>query len=148
MVPPHRASPPGRTIATSTSQDQKTYCWLPPADTGIAAVLASPAPPVGADARAYRTMTVPEAHCLSPAARDILDELSEILRADGAELRVHTVASSVSLTFELDLSNSSCPECVMPRELLVDIYRSRLAEVDPDIVSVVIIDPREPGSET
>lgn len=92
-------------------------------------------------------MTVPEAHCLSPAARDVLNELSEILRADGAELRVRT-ASSVSLTFELDLSNSSCPECVMPRELLVDIYRSRLAEVDPNIVSVVIIDPREPGSET
>jgi hypothetical protein len=38
--------------------------------------------------------------------------------------------------------------CLLPRELLVDIYRSRLAEVDPDIVSVVIIDPREPGSET
>ena len=37
---------------------------------------------------------------------------------------------------------------LMPRELLVDIYRSRLAEVDPNIVSVVIIDPREPGSET
>ena len=92
-------------------------------------------------------MTVPEAECLRPAARDVLNELSEILRADGAELRVRT-ASSVSLTFELDLSNSSCPECVMPRELLVDIYRSRLAEVDPDIVSVVIIDPREPGSET
>ena len=37
---------------------------------------------------------------------------------------------------------------LMPRELLVDIYRSRLAEVDPDIMSVVIIDPREAGSET
>jgi len=36
----------------------------------------------------------------------------------------------------------------MPRELLVDIYRSRLVEVDPDIMSVVIIDPCETGSET
>ena len=36
----------------------------------------------------------------------------------------------------------------MPRELLVDIYRSRLVEVDPDNMSVVIIDPREPGSKT
>ena len=36
----------------------------------------------------------------------------------------------------------------MPRELRVDIYRSRLAEVDPDIMSVLIIDPRETGFET
>jgi hypothetical protein len=90
---------------------------------------------------------VPEAECLGPAARGVLDELSEILRADGAELRVHATTPA-SITFQLDLSNSSCPECVMPRELLVDIYRSRLAEVDPDIMSIVIIDPRETGSET
>jgi hypothetical protein len=36
----------------------------------------------------------------------------------------------------------------MPCELLVGIYRARLAEVDPDIMSVLIIDPRETGFET
>jgi hypothetical protein len=85
---------------------------------------------------------VTDAEDLGPAARGVLDELSEILRADGAELRVRTV-SRASITLELDLSNSSCPECVIPPELLVDIYRSRLKEADPDILSVVIIDPRE-----
>ena len=104
--------------------------------------MASPAPHGGAHARANRAVRVTEAEDLRPAARGVLDELSEILRADGAELLVRT-ASTASITFELDLSNSSCPECVMPRELLVDIYRSRLAEVDPDILWVVIIDPRE-----
>lgn len=83
-----------------------------------------------------------EAEYLGPAARGVLDELSEILRADGAELWVRA-ASNASITLELDLSNASCPECVIPRELLVDIYRSRLNEADPDILSVVIIDPRE-----
>ena len=38
--------------------------------------------------------------------------------------------------------------CLSPGELLVDSYRSRLAEVDPDIISVLIIDPRETGFET
>ena len=107
--------------------------------------MAAPAPLGGADARACRALRVPESdHVggLGPAARGVVDELSEILRADGAELRVRR-ASATSVTLELDLSDSDCPECVMPRELLVDIYRTRLAEVDPDIRSVVIIDPRE-----
>jgi len=43
---------------------------------------------------------------------------------------------------------STITKCVIPRELLIDIYRSRLAELDPDIMSVVMVDPRETESET
>ncbi len=49
------------------------------------------------------------------------------------------------MTIELDLSASDCPECVLPKDLLVDILGSRLRESDPDLREVELIDPREDG---
>jgi hypothetical protein len=43
----------------------------------------------------------------------------------------------------LDLSNSECPECVLPAELLVDLLTTRLAEADPDITEIRLHDPRQ-----
>jgi hypothetical protein len=81
---------------------------------------------------------------LSPAAQATLDELAAIVEPDGARLVVRD-ASASEVTIELDLSASECPECVLPRDLLVDILSSRLQEADPDLRSVDLIDPREAG---
>src|SRR5215218_2969189 len=79
---------------------------------------------------------------LSPAAQQTLDELAAIVEPDGARLVVRD-ASASTITIELDLSKSECPECVLPRDLLVDILASRLQESDPDLRTVDLIDPRE-----
>lgn len=82
---------------------------------------------------------------LSAAAQATLDELAAIVEPDGARLVVRD-ASASTVTIELDLSASECPECVLPRDLLVDILSSRLQESDPDLRIVDLIDPRE-GSD-
>ena len=79
---------------------------------------------------------------LSPAAQATLDELGAIVEADGARFVVRDATAS-AVTIELDLSTSECPECVMPRDLLVDILTARLSESDPDLRTVDLIDPRE-----
>ena len=79
---------------------------------------------------------------LSAAAQATLDELAAIVEPDGARLVVRD-ASASTVTIELDLSASECPECVLPRDLLVDILSSRLQESDPDLREVELIDPRE-----
>jgi hypothetical protein len=79
---------------------------------------------------------------ISAAAAAAIAELNEIVRADGAELRVAEAASSF-IRLELDLTHSSCPECVVPRDLMVDILRADLAEADPDIREIELHDPRE-----
>jgi len=79
---------------------------------------------------------------LSAAAQATLDELAAIVEPDGARLVVRD-ASASTVTIELDLSASDCPECVLPKDLLVDILGSRLRESDPDLRTVDLIDPRE-----
>jgi hypothetical protein len=79
---------------------------------------------------------------ISPPAQSVLDELNEIVKLDGAELHVDgSTGSLIELT--LDLSNSTCPECVLPKDLLVELLTARLAEADPDIAGVRLNDPRE-----
>ncbi len=68
-------------------------------------------------------------------------ELNEIVRLDGAELLI-VEASPQSIRLALDLSRSSCPECVVPKELMLGILSSKLADVDPDI-HIELNDPRE-----
>ena len=82
---------------------------------------------------------------ISPPAQSALAELNEIVALDGATLRV-VDASPTSICLELDLSESTCPECVVPRELMLDILGASLAKADPDIVHVELHDPREDGS--
>jgi hypothetical protein len=79
---------------------------------------------------------------LSAAAQATLDELAAIVEPDGARLVVRDAGAS-TVTIELDLSASDCPECVLPKDLLVDILSSRLQESDPDLRAVELIDPRE-----
>jgi hypothetical protein len=80
---------------------------------------------------------------ISPAAQAALAALNEILEVDGGRLVVES-ATPTSLGLRLDLSGSECPECVVPRELMLDILRANLASADPDIHHVEVDDPREP----
>jgi hypothetical protein len=73
----------------------------------------------------------------------VIAEINEIVRPDGAELRVVDL-SPTSLHLALDLTNSTCPECVVPRQLMLDILQSQLATLDPDIRTITLDDPREP----
>ena len=79
---------------------------------------------------------------LSPGAQKTLYELAAIVEPDGARLVVRDASASM-VTIELDLSQSDCPECVLPKDLLTDILASRLAESDPDVRAVELIDPRD-----
>jgi hypothetical protein len=72
----------------------------------------------------------------------VIAELNEIVRADGAELRV-AERSATALRLELDLTNSECPECVVPKELMLEILIANLAEADPDIREIALDDPRD-----
>lgn len=72
----------------------------------------------------------------------VIAELNEIVRPDGAELRVLDL-SPTSLRLALDLSNSTCPECVVPKQLMLEILQTNLATLDPDIRTIELDDPRE-----
>lgn len=74
----------------------------------------------------------------------VIDELNEIVRPDGAVLRVRETTPT-ALRLELDLSESECPECVVPKELMLEILVSRVALVDPDVRTIELHDPREPS---
>jgi hypothetical protein len=79
---------------------------------------------------------------ISPAAEAAVAELNAIVRLDGAELRVAD-GSATSIRLELDLSQSNCPECVVPRDLMLDIITANLAQADPDVREIELHDPRE-----
>jgi hypothetical protein len=74
----------------------------------------------------------------------VVEELNEIVRPDGAVLRVKE-STPTRLHLELDLSRSSCPECVVPRSLMLEILTSRVSLVDPDVSTIELDDPREPS---
>ena len=69
----------------------------------------------------------------------------DVKRDNGSVASVAAKALPSTVTIELNLSASDCPECVLPKDLLVDILGSRLRESDPDMREVDLIDPREDG---
>ena len=83
-----------------------------------------------------------------PALLATIDELNDIVAGDGAALRVLS-STDDSVALDLDLSQSECPECVMPWSLLLEIVGQRLAAVCPDIRDISLYDPREdPGPDS
>ena len=74
----------------------------------------------------------------------VVAELNEIVRPDGAELHVRET-SDTAVVLELDLTASTCPECVVPKELMLEILRSNLARLAPDVSRIELHDPREDG---
>jgi hypothetical protein len=82
---------------------------------------------------------------LTPPVIGLLEELNAILQPDGAELRAHSTSETV-IEFDLDLTRSTCLECVLSKDLLTEIIAARVAEVVPEVIEVRLHDPREdPG---
>ena len=76
-------------------------------------------------------------------AEQVIRELDEIVKVDGGRLLVRR-ATEAEVDLELDLSQSSCPECVLPKAMLVEIITAKLATAAPDVGHVRLHDPREP----
>jgi hypothetical protein len=82
-----------------------------------------------------------------PRVLALVEELNVIVAADGAALRVAGATPAV-LALELDLTQSECPECVVPKEFIVQIVAARLAETGEPVPDITLFDPREePGWE-
>jgi Fe-S cluster biogenesis protein NfuA len=76
-------------------------------------------------------------------AEEVVRELDEIVKLDGGRLLVRQ-ATDAEVDLELDLSQSSCPECVLPKAMLLEIITAKLAAAAPDVSHVELHDPREP----
>jgi hypothetical protein len=76
-------------------------------------------------------------------AEQVVRQLDEIVRVDGGRLLVRRAAGA-EVELELDLSESSCPECVLPKAVLVEIVTAKLAAAAPEAWQVRLHDPREP----
>jgi len=82
-----------------------------------------------------------------PRVQELVGELNDIVAADGAALRV-TDSTPTALALELDLTESECPECVVPKQFIVEIVAARFAETGDPPPSITLFDPREePGWE-
>ena len=89
-----------------------------------------------------RSTRISFAAVTDPVLLATIEELNDIVAADGAALRVLS-ATPDSVKLDLDLSQSDCPECVVPWSLLMEIVAQRLAEVCPDVRDISLYDPRE-----
>jgi hypothetical protein len=77
----------------------------------------------------------------------LVEELNDIVAADGATLRI-TDSTAATLALELDLTQSECPECVVPKQFIVDIVTARFSETGDPAPAISLFDPREePGWE-
>lgn len=77
-----------------------------------------------------------------PAASAALDQLNEILGLDGGRL-VIDASTPTSLSLSLDLSKSECPECVLPKDLMIAMLRANLADRGAGITDIDLFDPRQ-----
>jgi Fe-S cluster biogenesis protein NfuA len=76
-------------------------------------------------------------------AEQVVHELDEIVKLDGGRLLLRQ-ATEAEIELELDLTQSSCPECVLPKAMLLEIITAKLATAAPDVGHVQLHDPREP----
>ena len=76
-------------------------------------------------------------------AEEVVRELDEIVQVDGGRLLVRR-ATEAEVELELDLTDSSCPECVLPKAMLLEIITAKMATAAPDVGRVELHDPREP----
>ena len=75
-----------------------------------------------------------------------LEKVRELLRADGGDIAVNQVTDTgngLQVQLELILKDSSCPECVLPVEMLEPIALEMMSVELQGLSSVAIIDPRK-----
>ncbi len=70
-----------------------------------------------------------------------LEKVKELLRADGGDIVVSQV-NGTEVQLRLILENSSCPECVLPADVLEPIALQMMSAEIPGLTSVSIADPR------
>lgn len=76
------------------------------------------------------------------AVRDGLEEVQELVRADGGDMLLASIDGS-TVRLELVLEGANCVECVMPREILEQIALDVVQRRAPGVSTLHIDDPRE-----
>jgi hypothetical protein len=74
--------------------------------------------------------------------RAALQPLRESLLLDGADIELLGVSGGTA-ELALDVSKSTCAECVLPRQSLESVVVVALRKADPRIAAAVVRDPRE-----
>jgi hypothetical protein len=74
--------------------------------------------------------------------RVALQPLRDSLKLDGADIELVDVQGGTA-QLDLDVSNASCAECVLPRESLESVVVVALRKADPRIAAARVRDPRE-----
>jgi Fe-S cluster biogenesis protein NfuA len=84
---------------------------------------------------------------MEPAAvTEAVDELAQMLRADGADLLlVEANPATARVHLQLVLEGANCEECVLPPDLLVETITASLARRIPEEFELVLDDPRLGG---
>jgi hypothetical protein len=80
-----------------------------------------------------------------PALIGAVEQLGDMMRADGADLLLSSVDGDV-VRLALLLDKVPCLDCVLPREMLATIAADRISSATGISVTVEISDPRDaPG---
>lgn len=82
---------------------------------------------------------------VAETVESVLQPLRDTLRVDGAELSYASSPSDEEVVFELDLTNSTCAECVLPKEQLEELLLFTARKAVPGMRTVTVIDPRADG---
>lgn len=78
----------------------------------------------------------------SPVLLAAIEEVKELVQADGGDM-VLTSVDGDTANLQLVVENSTCVECIMPREILEQITLDILQRGGAGIQAVAIDDPRE-----
>lgn len=74
--------------------------------------------------------------------RTAIEPLRQSLQLDGADIAVVRVDGSTA-EFVLDLSNASCKECVLPKDMLEQALLLTIRKSVSGIAAVTVQDPRQ-----
>jgi Fe-S cluster biogenesis protein NfuA len=79
----------------------------------------------------------------SEAVTEVVDELRQMLQADGADLAlVAADDASDRIELALDVSGANCAECVLPPDQLRDVIQASLQRRVPTEFELIVHDPR------
>jgi len=77
------------------------------------------------------------------AVRETVDEMSALLRSDGADLRlVEADPKTARIELRLELEGAECEDCVLPAELLEQMLSEALSRRVRGEFELVLHDPR------
>ena len=74
---------------------------------------------------------------------EAIEEIRSLVQADGSDMELVGVDGDV-VRLRLVIVDTTCVECVMPRQFLEEVALDILRRADPAVRRVEIDDPREP----